>query len=134
MAFFIKNFTRVLKKSNFRNIGKNKKYESRRRSNRPCFGCNKVGHFIADCPEEKIKNKDNNESSSKKDKSRYKKKGGEAHLGQKWDSNEEVNPKRKMLQQWHSRHHLLIPQDYLKISPTMRIKIPSCVSWPKISR
>ena len=24
----------------------------RRRSNRPCFGCNKVGHFIADCPED----------------------------------------------------------------------------------
>ena len=83
MAFFIKNFRRVLRKGNFRNFGTNKKYESRRRSNRPCFGCNKVGHFIADCPEEKIKNKDNNESSSKKDKSRYKKKGGEAHLGQK---------------------------------------------------
>src|SRR6185503_11543502 len=47
MAFFIKNFTRVLKKNNFRNFGKNKKYEPKRRSNRLCFGYNKVGHFIA---------------------------------------------------------------------------------------
>jgi hypothetical protein len=51
MAFFIKNFRRVLRKSNFQSYGKNNnKYEPRRRSNKPCFGCNKVGHFIADCP------------------------------------------------------------------------------------
>ena len=89
MAFFTKNFTRVLKKSNFRNFGKNKKYEPRRRSNRPCFGCNKVGHFIADCPEEKTKNKDNKESTSKRDRSRYKKQTKEAHFGLEWDSQEE---------------------------------------------
>ena len=83
MTFFIKNFTRVMKKSNFRNFEKNKKFEPRRRSNRPCFGCNKVGHFIADCLEEKKKNKDTKESSSKRDRSRYKKQAGEAHLGQK---------------------------------------------------
>ena len=88
MAFFIKNFTRVLKKNNFRNFGKNKKYEPRR-SNRSCFGCNKVGHFIADCPEEKKKNKDTKESTSKRDRSRYKKQAGEAHLGQEWDSQQE---------------------------------------------
>jgi hypothetical protein len=61
MAFFIKNFRRVLRKSNFRNLGKNK-YEPRRRSSKPCFGCKKIGHFIADCPEEKKKNKDTKES------------------------------------------------------------------------
>ena len=70
LAFFIKNFRRVLRKGNFRNFGKNKKYESRRRLNMPCFSFNKVGHFIADCPEEKKKNKDTNESSSKRDKSK----------------------------------------------------------------
>jgi hypothetical protein len=86
MAFFIKNFRRVLRKSNFRNLGKNK-YESRRRSSKPCFGCKKVGHFIADCPEEKKKNKDIKKSSSKRDKPRYKTRAGEAHLGQEWDSN-----------------------------------------------
>jgi hypothetical protein len=90
MAFFIKNFRRVLRKGNFRNFGKNKN-ESRRRSSKPCFGCKKIGHFIADCPEEKKKNKNAKESSSKRDKPRYKKHVGEAHLGQEWDSNEESN-------------------------------------------
>ena len=89
MAFFIKKFRRVLRKGNFRNYGKNKKYEPRRRSNRPCFGCNKVGHFIADCPEAKKKNKDTKESTSKRDRSRYKKQAGEAHLGQEWDLQQE---------------------------------------------
>jgi hypothetical protein len=85
MAFFIKNFRRVLRKSNFRNFSKNK-HESRRRSSKPCFG-----HFIADCPEEKKKNKDTKKSSSKRDKPRYKTRAGEAHLGQECDSNEESN-------------------------------------------
>jgi hypothetical protein len=80
MAFFIKNFRRVLRKSNFQNLGKNK-YESRRRSSKACFGCKKIGHFIADCPEEKKKNKDTKKSSSKRDKPRYKTRAGEAHLG-----------------------------------------------------
>jgi hypothetical protein len=90
MAFFIKNFRRVLRKSNFRNLGKNK-YESRRRSSKTCFDCKKIGHFIAGCLEEKKKNKDTKESSSKRDKPRYKMRAGEAHLGQEWDSNEESN-------------------------------------------
>jgi hypothetical protein len=90
MAFFIKNFRRVLRKRNFRNFGKNK-HESRRRSSKPCFGCKKIGHFIADCPEEKKKYKDTKENSFKRDKPRYKKHVGEAHLGQEWDSNEERN-------------------------------------------
>jgi hypothetical protein len=67
MAFFIKNFRRVLRKSNFRNFGKNK-HETRRRSSKPCFGYKKIRHFIADCPEEKKKNKDTKESSFKRDK------------------------------------------------------------------
>jgi hypothetical protein len=90
MAFFIKNFRRVLRKNNFRNLGKNK-YESRRRSSKLCFDCKKIRHFIADCPEEKKKNKDTKESLSKRDKPRYKTRAGEAHLGQEWDSNEESN-------------------------------------------
>jgi len=38
--------------------------------------------LIADCPEEKKKNKDNKKRSSKRERSRYKKQAGEAHLGQ----------------------------------------------------
>jgi hypothetical protein len=54
-------------------------------------GARKLGTSFADCPEEKKKNKDNKESSSKMDKPRYKKHAGEAHLGEEWDSNEESN-------------------------------------------
>ena len=47
MALFIKNFRRVFRKGNFRNYGKNKgKYEPRRRSNKPCFGCKKQGRIV----------------------------------------------------------------------------------------
>jgi hypothetical protein len=42
MTFFIKNFRRVLRKSNFRNLGKNK-YESRRRSSKRYFVARKLG-------------------------------------------------------------------------------------------
>jgi hypothetical protein len=81
MAFFIKNFRRILRKSNFQNLGKNK-YESRRRSSKSYFGCKKIGHFIADYSKEKKKKKDIKESSSKRDKPRYKTHAVEAHLGQ----------------------------------------------------
>jgi hypothetical protein len=69
------------------------KYEPRRRSSKPRFGCKKIGHFIADCPEEKKKNKDTKESSFKRDKPRHKKYSSEAHLGQEWVSNEESDSK-----------------------------------------
>jgi hypothetical protein len=81
--FFIKNFRRVMKKTNFQNFGKNKiKYELRRRSSKTYFGCKKIGHFIAYCPEEKKKNKDTKESSFKRDKPRNKKYSSEAHRGE----------------------------------------------------
>jgi hypothetical protein len=125
MAFFIKNFRRVLKKSNFRNLGKNK-YESRRRSSKPCFGCKKIGHFIADCPQEKKKNKDTKESSSKRDKPRYKTCTGDAHLGQEWDSNKESNSDNEdvatMAFKTSSSHQPSLFED----PPMMRIKVQSC--------
>jgi hypothetical protein len=55
------------------------------------FWLKKIRHFIADCLEEKTKNKNTKESSFKRDKPRYKKHAGEAHIGQEWDSNEESN-------------------------------------------
>jgi hypothetical protein len=43
MTYFIKNFRRVMKKTNFQKFGKNKsKYEPRRRSSKPYFGCKKI--------------------------------------------------------------------------------------------
>ena len=45
-----------------------------------------------------------------------------------------VNPRMKMLLPWHSRPLLIIPLNYLKISPTMKMKLLSCVSWLKTPR
>ena len=64
----------------------------------------------------KKKNKDNNESTSKKDKSIYKKKGGEAHLGQEWDSNEESESEKEniatMTFKASSRHPISLFEDF----------------------
>jgi len=43
-----------------------------------------------------------------------------------------VNPNKKMLLPWHSRSLLIILPHYLKISPMMKIKIQSYVSWPRM--
>jgi len=43
-----------------------------------------------------------------------------------------VIPRMKMMQPWHSRHPLIIPLYYLKISSMMRIKIKSCVLWQRM--
>jgi hypothetical protein len=125
MAFFIKNFRRVLRKSNFQNFSKNK-HESRRRSSKPCFGCKKIRHFIADCPEEKKKNKDTKESSSKRDKPRYKTVPVKLIFVKNGTQMKRATPIMKMLQLWHSRPPLHINQICLKISPMMRVKVQSC--------
>jgi hypothetical protein len=55
-----------------------------------CYKCGKSGHFIAKCPYTSDSDKDNDKKGKKKmDKKRYyKKKGGEAHMGWEWDSDE----------------------------------------------
>jgi hypothetical protein len=48
------------------------------------------GHFIAKCPYTSDKDRDKDKKGKKMEKKRYynKKKGGEAHMGREWDSNE----------------------------------------------
>jgi hypothetical protein len=65
MALIIKSFQQILKQR------KEKDYKPR--SKMVCYRCGKSGHFIAKCP-----------YTSDMDK----KKGGEAHVGQEWDSDE----------------------------------------------
>ena len=132
MALFIKNFRRVFSNGNFRNYGKNKgKYEPRRRSNKPCFGCKKHGHFIADCPEEKKRTKMTKKALPRKKDQDTRNKPVKLTLVKNGILKKKVNPKM-MLLPWHSRSLLIILLYYLKISPMMKIKIQSYVLWPRM--
>jgi hypothetical protein len=55
-----------------------------------CYRCGKSGHFIAKCPYSSESDRDEDKKGKKKmEKKRYyKKKGGEAHMGWEWDSDE----------------------------------------------
>jgi hypothetical protein len=52
--------------------------------------CGKFGHFIAKCPYTSDSDRDDYKKGKKMEKNRYynKKKGGEAHMGREWDSDE----------------------------------------------
>jgi hypothetical protein len=82
MALIIKSFRQILKQR------KGKDYNPH--SKRVCHRCGKYGHFIAKCPYTSDSDKDSDKKGKKKmEKKRYnKKKGGEAHIRQEWDSDE----------------------------------------------
>jgi hypothetical protein len=82
MALIIKSFRQILKQR------KGKDYKPH--TKRVCYRCGKSGHFIAKCPYTSDIDRDKYKKGKKKmDKKRYyKKKGGEAHMGQEWDSDE----------------------------------------------
>jgi hypothetical protein len=82
MALIIKSFRQILKQR------KGKDYKPR--SKRVCYRCGKSSHFIAKCPYISDNDRDDNKKGKKKmEKKRYyNKKGGEVHVGWKWDSDE----------------------------------------------
>jgi hypothetical protein len=81
MALIIKSFRQILKQR------KGKDYKPR--SKRVCYRCGKSGHFIAKCPYTSENDRDDDKKGKKKmEKKRYYKKGGEAHMGREWDSDE----------------------------------------------
>jgi hypothetical protein len=82
MALIIKSFRQILKQRN------GKDYKPRFK--RVCYRCGKSSHFIAKCPYTSDSDRDDNKKGKKKlEKKRYyKKKGGEAHMGRVWDSDE----------------------------------------------
>jgi hypothetical protein len=55
-----------------------------------CYRCGKSGHFIAKCrySSESDRDEDTKGKKKKEKKRYYKKKGGEAHMGREWDSDE----------------------------------------------
>jgi hypothetical protein len=81
MALIIKNFRQILKQR------RGKDYKPR--SKRVCYRCGKSGHLIAKCSYSSESDRDEDKKGKKKEKKRYyKKKGGEAHMGREWDSDE----------------------------------------------
>ena len=57
--------------------------KTKTKGKRSCFKCGKIGHFIANCPD----NDSDQEQGNKREKKKaYKKAKGEAHLGKEWDS------------------------------------------------
>jgi hypothetical protein len=83
MALIIKSFLQILKQR------KGKDYKPR--SKKVCYRCGKSGHFIAKCPYTSDSDRDGDKKGKKKmEKKRYynKNKGGEAHMGREWDSDE----------------------------------------------
>jgi hypothetical protein len=82
MPLIIKRFRQILKQR------RGEDYKPR--SKRVCYRCGKSGHFIAKCPYTSESDRDDDKKGKKKmEKERYyTKKGGEAHMGREWDSNE----------------------------------------------
>ena len=73
MALIIKRFKMALKG----------RKENKTKGKRSCFKCGKIGHFIANCPDN---DSDQEQEKKREKKKNYKKAKGEAHLGKEWDS------------------------------------------------
>jgi hypothetical protein len=82
MALIIKSFRQIL------NQRRGKDYKPH--SKRVFYRCGKSGHFIAKCPYSSESDRDEDKKGKKNmEKNKYyKKMGGEAHMGQEWDSDE----------------------------------------------
>jgi hypothetical protein len=80
MTLIIKSFRQILKRR------KGKDYKPR--SKKVCYKCGKPGHFIAKCPISSDSDRDDKRGKKKENKRYYKKKGGDAHVCQEWDSDE----------------------------------------------
>jgi hypothetical protein len=79
MTLIIKRFKTALKGR------KEHPNKSKAKGKRSCFKCGKIGHFIANCPDNA--NDQEQEKSGKREKKKaYKNAKGEAHLGREWDS------------------------------------------------
>jgi hypothetical protein len=77
MALIIKRFKTALRGR------KEHPNKTKTKAKRSCFKCGKIGHFIANCPD----NDSDQEQGNKREKKKaYKKGKGEAHLGKEWDS------------------------------------------------
>jgi hypothetical protein len=72
MALIIKSFRQILKQR------KGRDYKPR--SKKVCYKCGKPGHFIAKCPLSSDSDRGDDKKGKRKEKKRYYKKGGDAHI------------------------------------------------------
>jgi hypothetical protein len=79
MALIIKRFKTALKGR------KGQPSKAKTKGKRSCFKCGKLGHFIANCPENDS-DQEQGKNGKRENKKVYKKAKGEAHLGKEWDS------------------------------------------------
>ena len=79
MALIIKKFKAALKGR------KGQPSKAKTKGKRSCFKCGKLGHFIANCPENDS-DQEQGKNGKRENKKVYKKAKGEAHLGKEWDS------------------------------------------------
>jgi hypothetical protein len=79
MALIIKCFKTALKGR------KEHPNKSKTKGKRSCFKCGKIGHFIANCPDNDS-DQEQGKNGKRENKKVYKKAKGEAHLGKEWDS------------------------------------------------
>jgi hypothetical protein len=81
MTLIIKSFHQILKQRRVKDY--------KPHSKRVCYRCGMSGHFIAKCPYSSESDRDEDKKGKKKEKKKYyEKKGGEAHMGREWDSDE----------------------------------------------
>jgi hypothetical protein len=79
MALIIKRFKTALKGR------KEHPNKSKTKGKRSCFKCGKIGHFIANYPDNDS-DQEQGKNRKRENKKVYKKAKGEAHLGKEWDS------------------------------------------------
>jgi hypothetical protein len=80
IALIIKSFRQILKQR------KGKDYKPR--SKKVCYKCGKPGHFIAKCPLSSDSDRGDDKKGKRREKKRYYKKDGDAHVCREWDSDE----------------------------------------------
>jgi hypothetical protein len=79
MALIIKRFKTTLKGH------KEHPNKSKAKGKRSCFKCGKIGHFIANCPDNDS-DQEQEKNGKRENKKVYKKAKGKAHLEKEWDS------------------------------------------------
>jgi hypothetical protein len=80
MSLIIKSFRQILKQR------KGRDYKPR--SKKVCYKCGKPSHFIAKCPLSSDSDRGDDKKGRRKEKKKYYKKGSDAHVCRKWDSDE----------------------------------------------